>query len=84
MPEKKMAFDKFVQEWARRTLPRVEGPALDEALQQSGQQLTQDALTAGFRAELSGAVKPYRSMAEYVRALHDRDRRRTPTKPKGR
>jgi hypothetical protein len=64
-------FEEFLAEWRNQALPTVKGRELESALEGRARELTELALLKGFRAQLSRAVRPYRSTKEFVRALYD-------------
>jgi hypothetical protein len=65
------SFEEFLAEWRNQALPMVKGRELEAALEGRARDLTELALLKGFRAQLSRAVRPYRSTKEFVRALYD-------------
>jgi hypothetical protein len=64
-------FEAFLSEWRMRPLPLVKGNDLEAELERRSRELMELAIGRGFRAHLSEACRPYRSMKEFVRALYD-------------
>ena len=64
-------FDQFLEQWRKQELPTVTGKALHAVLEQRARALSELAVAKGYRAQLTNACKPYRTMREFVRALYD-------------
>lgn len=67
---KTTAFEDFLRRWVRQRLPRANGRETADALLKASRDLSEQAMAAGFAAELQQASRPYRTMSEYVNALH--------------
>jgi hypothetical protein len=68
MPE---TFEQFLEEWRKKALPTVTGKELHSVLEARARELSELAVARGFRAQLTNACRPYRTMREFVRALYD-------------
>jgi hypothetical protein len=68
------SFEEFLAEWRNHALPTVKGRELEAVLEGRSRDLTELALLNGHRAQLSQAIRPYRSTKEFVRALYDASR----------
>jgi hypothetical protein len=64
-------FEQFLEEWRKKALPTVTGKELNSVLEARGRELSELAVSRGFRSQLTNACKPYRTMREFVRALYD-------------
>lgn len=64
-------FEKFLEQWRKQALPTVTGRELDAVLEKRARELSELAVAKGFRAQLTKASQPYRTMREFVRALYD-------------
>lgn len=66
------SFEQFLANWRKQSVPPVTGRDLDDTLLETrARDLRELAVSEGFRAHLTRACRPYRSMNEFVRALYD-------------
>lgn len=56
---------------AKEASAHLTGKELNAALDMRARELAELAVARGFRAQLSRATKPYRTMREFVRTLYD-------------
>jgi hypothetical protein len=70
-------FEEFIRDWrASRIVALGDGETVATSdrhvvAEQRATELVELAMRHGFRDELSKAVRPYRSVTEYVKALYD-------------
>jgi len=72
----RITFDKFIRDWRSLRLVAlgVAGVSDDErkrAADSAAKELSELTVRYGYEAELAKAVRPYRSVTEYVKALYD-------------
>lgn len=65
------SFAEFVRNWRRERLAAPTDGDVEQFLERRGLELVELAMRNGYRSQLAEATRPYRSVTEYVRALHD-------------
>ena len=68
------SFEDFLAGWRNHMLPTVAGRELETILEARARELTELAVSNGYRLQLGRAMRPYRSTKEFVRALYDASR----------
>jgi len=63
-------FEDFLAEWCRSRVLTLSEQELGQLAESRGRELAELSLRAGYRVGLSELSKPYRSLADFVRALH--------------
>ena len=68
-------FDEFLAAWRgarlQERLHDLPHDELRQRLERRAGELAELALRAGYRSQLAEAARPYRTLAEFVKALHD-------------
>lgn len=63
-------FEQFLERWRQQALPTATGKELDAVQEKRAGELSELAVSKGYRTQLTNACRPHRTMSAFVRALY--------------